>query len=462
MESTLSTHDLSLFTKHTLRSTLKSCIYKYRRYAASDLTHHLPSKFTPESSSNLQKPQIDNQQERQSEIEAAIENGNDAGEAAAQLQNLNANGEAAVAPKPPNAPLSIDEEVIDRAKLKSLVWKHFKKIKVNNVWKAKCNYCGKLLEGDSSNGTSHLINRTSSCLRRKIHEGSQKVFGPNYLAEGKTNLLDSAFDASFSKKELAVAIIMHEYPLLMVDHLYFKQFVCSLQPLFSLSSRNNMKKEIFCVYESVRSKIQKVIDENRGRIAITADIWTASNQTKGYMAVTAHYIDNSWTLRSHMLRFIYVPAPHSSDRLAAVLVNCMLDWNIDTKVSTITLDNCSTNDAMIAKINGHKYPFLQEIARDILAVPVTSVASESAFSYGDRLLDPHRSRLHQSTVEALMCTRTWLQDNEGGSIDGVYNLEGCFSSMSETRMVQEEAQSEPAILEDNAPRNRAYNLDDID
>ncbi|CAN0912830.1 Putative AC9 transposase, partial [Linum grandiflorum] len=68
------------------------------------------------------------------------------------------------------------------------------------------------------------------------------------------------------------------------------------------------------------------------------------------MAVTAHYIDNSWTLRSHMLRFIYVPAPHSSHRLAAVLVNCMLDWNIDTKVSTITLDNCSTNDAMIAKI----------------------------------------------------------------------------------------------------------------
>ncbi|CAN0918216.1 Putative AC transposase [Linum grandiflorum] len=74
-------------------------------------------------------------------------------------------------------------------------------------------------------------------------------------------------------------------------------------------------------------------------------MWTASNQKKGYMAVTTHYIDNSWTLKSHMLRFIYVPTPHSSDRLAAVLINCMLDWNIDTKVSTITLDNCSTNDA---------------------------------------------------------------------------------------------------------------------
>ncbi|CAL1368251.1 unnamed protein product [Linum trigynum] len=49
------------------------------------------------------------------------------------------------------------------------------------------------------------------------------------------------------------------------------------------------------------------------------------------MAVTTHYIDNSWSLRSHMLRFIYVSAPHSSDRLASVLVNCMLDWNTDSK-----------------------------------------------------------------------------------------------------------------------------------
>ncbi|CAN0873411.1 hypothetical protein LINGRAHAP2_LOCUS10367 [Linum grandiflorum] len=91
-----------------------------------------------------------------------ILNGNDAGEAAA-AQPENQNGEAA-APEPPIAPLVVDEEVIDRAKLKSVVWKHFKKIKVNNVWKAK------------------------------------------------------------------LAIIMHEYPLSMVDHLYFKRFVCSLQP----------------------------------------------------------------------------------------------------------------------------------------------------------------------------------------------------------------------------------------
>ncbi|CAN0847077.1 Putative AC transposase, partial [Linum grandiflorum] len=48
---------------------------------------------------------------------------------------------------------------------------------------------------------------------------------------------------------------------------------------------------------------------------------------------------------------------------------------------------------------------------DLLAVPVTSVASKSAFSSGGRLLDPHRSRLHCATVEALMYTHSWIKDD---------------------------------------------------
>ena len=35
------------------------------------------------------------------------------------------------------------------------------------------------------------------------------------------------------------------------------------------------------------------------------------------------------------------------DVLTKVLVDCFLEWNIDRKLSTITVDNCSTNDAMI-------------------------------------------------------------------------------------------------------------------
>ena len=49
-------------------------------------------------------------------------------------------------------------------------------------------------------------------------------------------------------------------------------------------------------------------------------------------------------------RFMYVLAPHTSQVLAELLVECLMDWNLDRKVSTLTVDNCTTNDDMIDRI----------------------------------------------------------------------------------------------------------------
>lgn len=67
------------------------------------------------------------------------------------------------------------------------------------------------------------------------------------------------------------------------------------------------------------------------------------------------------------------------------------------------------------KSSGLKYPTLQLIARDVLAIPVSIVASESAFSTSGRILSAHRSRLQPEILEALMCARNWLWANMPGN-----------------------------------------------
>ncbi|CAL5443264.1 unnamed protein product [Camellia sinensis] len=61
------------------------------------------------------------------------------------------------------------------------------------------------------------------------------------------------------------------------------------------------------------------------------------------------------------------------------------------------------------KSNSTKYRISSLIARDVLAILVFIVASESAFSTGGRVLDPFRSSLSPITVEALICTQNWLR-----------------------------------------------------
>ncbi|KAL0552059.1 hypothetical protein IC582_011152 [Cucumis melo] len=63
------------------------------------------------------------------------------------------------------------------------------------------------------------------------------------------------------------------------------------------------------------------------------------------------------------------------------------------------------------KMNSDRFEVLGQMARDILAIPVSTVASESAFSTGGRVVDSSRCSLAPKIVEALICTQNWLNSD---------------------------------------------------
>ena len=54
----------------------------------------------------------------------------------------------------------------------------------------------------------------------------------------------------------------------MVDHIGFREFVGSLQPLFKLVSRNTLKSDSLKIYDNEREKVLKMMDKNGSKIAI--------------------------------------------------------------------------------------------------------------------------------------------------------------------------------------------------
>lgn len=66
--------------------------------------------------------------------------------------------------------------------------------------------------------------------------------------------------------------------------------------------------------------------------------------------------------------------------------------------------------------NRSVFPTLQKIARDIYAIPVSTVAFQPTFSMEGRIISPQRSRLHPELVEALACTQNLLKAEFEGKI----------------------------------------------
>lgn len=56
------------------------------------------------------------------------------------------------------------------------------------------------------------------------------------------------------------------------------------------------------------------------------------------------------------------------------------------------------------------YVGLRRMARDILAVPATSAASERSFSQGRIIMPFNRCQLNPNTMEALNCLRNWRRE----------------------------------------------------
>ena len=52
------------------------------------------------------------------------------------------------------------------------------------------------------------------------------------VVQGKQELGAGTYDAEYARGELAKTIIMHEYPLSVVDHLGFRTYSAALQTVF--------------------------------------------------------------------------------------------------------------------------------------------------------------------------------------------------------------------------------------
>ncbi|KAK7276782.1 hypothetical protein RIF29_17928 [Crotalaria pallida] len=275
-----------------------------------------------------------------------------------------------------------DAIIVKSSRLKSVVWNDFDRIKKGDTCVAVCRHCKKRLSGSSTSGTSHLRNHLIRCQRRSNHGIAQYVtarekrkegtvtianfnldidqkkddslslvnikFEQEQMKEETVNTGSSSFDQRRSRFDLARMIILHGYPLAMVEHVGFRVFVKNLQPLFELVTLNRVEADCIEIYEKEKQKMNEMLDKLPGKISLGADVWTAMCGSE-YLCLTANYIDESWLLRRRILNFIMIDPLNTEDMLSEAIMSCLMDWDIDRKLFSIVLDS-STSDSITLRI----------------------------------------------------------------------------------------------------------------
>ena len=239
-------------------------------------------------------------------------------------------------------PTNTDELIQGSSKrsrqLTSLIWKEFDILYVepDGSQRAQCKWCKRDYACGGTTGTSNLWRHLSNCTKRGQSDFEER----------------SPIDQGIYREKMGIAIVKHNHPYRLVEQEGIRDLCVYLNSDALPISRNTIKADIEKMYKREKERVKTELNSISSRICLTADLWT-SIATDGYLALTAHFVDEDWILQKRVLNFHHMPPPHGGPILAEKVIDLLRDWAVEKKVFTITLDNASYNDGMVNLLKQH-------------------------------------------------------------------------------------------------------------
>ncbi|RDX88049.1 Zinc finger BED domain-containing protein DAYSLEEPER, partial [Mucuna pruriens] len=268
-------------------------------------------------------------------------------------------------------PLNIEQHTPEtqpnkRRKKKSIVWEHFTIETVSaGCRRACCKQCKQSFAystGSKVAGTSHLKRHIAKGACPALLHSQDPNQSTPYTPRSRGNATSNAsttpkrryrspstpyifFDQDRCRNEIARMIIMHDYPLHMVEHPGFVAFVQNLQPQFNMVTFNTIQGDCVATFLMEKQNLMKYFEGLPGRVCLTVDIWTSS-QSVGYVFITGHFVDNDWKLQRRILNVVMEPYPDSDSAISHAIAVCLSDWNLEGRLFSVTCNQALTEVAI--------------------------------------------------------------------------------------------------------------------
>ncbi|KAL4083712.1 hypothetical protein QTP88_029028 [Uroleucon formosanum] len=125
----------------------------------------------------------------------------------------------------------------------------------------------------------------------------------------------------------------------VVEDTGFKEFVNMLNPSYKIPNRHTITKTLIpAAYEKCVNEVQSMILNELDKACLTTDCWT-SRDNKSYIAITIHFINNNFNLKSILLSCHSFSENHTSENLSGQISKTLNSWDLKEKIVFAVSDN---------------------------------------------------------------------------------------------------------------------------
>ena len=157
-------------------------------------------------------------------------------------------------------------------------------------------------------------------------------------------------------------------PCFLGNYLDSKIFMKNLQPTFRLPSQDTLKDKILYFYREEKEKLRKQFDKVLS-FSLVLNFWTDCGKKSKYCSFTLRFIEDGPKLMKKNIAIKNVKYNYTGETLFEVVKVVLLEWNIDKKLASITVESSYANDQMVEILDiwlgdqGNCHPFRKLIFR---------------------------------------------------------------------------------------------------
>lgn len=139
----------------------------------------------------------------------------------------------------------------------------------------------------------------------------------------------------------------------MCESPQFRAMMTYTNMKLQIPTRNTAKLWELQYYERRKLQLKEEILFVKNKVHLSIDIWTSTNNV-AYMAIIAHYLDQSTSRRSPILRFQPIQGQHTGENQSMLVLKALVEYNLLEKLGYVMLDNASNNDTLMRHLQAGK------------------------------------------------------------------------------------------------------------